>query len=624
MGFRASMRALQMIRGTERPGATTAAVCFFFILSVLFLMASASRLNAAPFVLVHDPGNARIAVVDDATMLQVGAIAQPCDVLDMIVDPGSQDLFVLESCSGVGSQVKRIDTFNATTEIVLPPSGQLGGHLFLFEGDVSYVPSVTTPEIPFDGTLYMPLLTDLGWRFYQGDELVVTNRPVTFTRSTLDIDILLPALGPNGTALWRESFQSSDVEVGDLGGVTSDALLHDPAQVHEGKMYFVGTSANGLTDSLVRVDVAASAPLPTLAQPFFGGERIRGFTLDPAHDRAYVLLALANTQRTQIVAVDISGPGFVFPPSSPIIAGGTPSHAAFIDGQVYYTSLAGRKLNAFDPTTQAVRTFTLGAWSAQGGGRIAAIDTVGCLNPDDRDCDGFLNVADFCPDKASTTNVDSDRDGLGDACDNCRLTKNKGQEDRDRDGVGDVCDNCASTANRDQKNSDPDAMGDACDPDDDNDGLLDGKDNCSVAPNPLQEDVDRDRIGNACDNCPFVRNPLQGPAPGVKVGFCVDERLLYDARLAGLDRVIAKYDGGRPWESFGHCVGSCPPEILDRVKEGTEMANESLDRCLENGVLTKDGVRTFLELFPGNSAKNLDSYMDLVIKPLGAKGATSR
>jgi hypothetical protein len=54
------------------------------------------------------------------------------------------------------------------------------------------------------------------------------------------------------------------------------------------------------------------------------------------------------------------------------------------------------------------------------------------------------------------------------------------------------------------------------------------------------------------------------------------------------------------------------------------MASENLGRCLENGVLTKQGVRTFLELFPGNTAKNLDSYMERVIEPLGAKGATMK
>ncbi len=263
-----------------------------------------------------------------------------------------------------------------------------------------------------------------------------------------------------------------------------------------------------------------------------------------------------------------------------------------------------------------MRTFTLGAWSGFGGGRIAEASQIGCLDPGDRDCDGFPDLIDFCPDKASATNVDIDADGIGDACDNCRLTKNANQLDGDRDGVGDVCDNCRTTANPNQKNSDPDAMGDACDADDDNDTILDSKDNCSTVSNRLQEDLDGDRVGDACDNCPSVRNPLQGPAPGVKIGFCVDERILYDSRLSGLDKVIAKFDGGRPWDSFGHCVGTCPPDVLEDIQEGTDMANRNLERCLVNGALTKDGVRTFLELFPGNSAKNLDSYMDLVIKPL--------
>ena len=624
MDFRATMNAIQSIRAIERPRETAAAACLFFLFSVLFLMANAARLHAAPFVLVHDPANARIAVVDDATMMLVGSIAQPCDVYDMIVHPASRALFVLESCSGGGSQVKRVDTFNGTSEIVLPSGSQGGGHLFLFEGDVAYAPSVTTPDPQFGGTLFIPLLTGSGWRFYQGDALTITNRPATFTRAALDIDVLLPAIGPNGRVMWAESFQRRDLSVSDLAGVTSDSMLHDPPQVHENALFMVGASTSGLTDSLVRFDVGASAPLPVVAQPFFGGERIRGFTLDRALNRAFVLLALTNTQRTQVVEVDISGPGFVLRPNAALVAGGTPTHAAFVDGQVYYSSLSGSKLNAFDPATRAVRTFALGTWAGFGGGRIVEVSQIGCLNPNDRDCDGYLNTGDFCPDKASATNLDSDGDGLGDACDNCRLTKNKSQADADKDGVGDVCDNCVTTANRSQTDSDGDRMGDSCDADDDNDGIPDVKDNCSTVANFSQDDVDGDRVGNACDNCPNVRNPLQGPAPGVKVGFCVDERIAYDGRLAGLDRVIAKFDGGRPWDSFGHCVGTCPPDVLDDVQEGTDMANRYLDRCLENGVLTTKGVRTFLDLFPGNSVKSLDSYMDLVINPLGAKGTAAR
>ncbi len=104
MDFRASMRAVQSIRVIGRGRGTAAALWFFLLLSIAFLMANASRLQAAPFVLVHDAGNSRISVVDDATMLQVDSIAQSCDVLDMIVHPTSQDLFVLESCSGASPQ----------------------------------------------------------------------------------------------------------------------------------------------------------------------------------------------------------------------------------------------------------------------------------------------------------------------------------------------------------------------------------------------------------------------------------------------------------------------------------------------------------------------------------------
>ncbi len=597
---------------------------FFLCLAIAIAMTIAGPLQAAPFVLVHDPGNARIAVVDDATMLQVDSIAQSCDVLDMIVHPASQDLFVLESCSGGAPQAKRVSHVNATTTIVRSNLGVGGGYLFLFEGEVFFAPDRTDPASNFAGTMSMPSLVGSGWRAHTGDALFVTNRPVTHTNAVGHPDIFIPAIGTNGPVLSFESFQTNDGPASGLGGIVSDGLMQDPPQRLGSTLVLIGDSASGTSDSLVRTDLNAAFPLPFVAQPFASGAPIRGLALDAANARVFALVARTNPSSTEIVEASIAGAGFAFAATTDIVPGGVPSRAAFIDGKLYYSSLAGGKLVSFDPATNAMRNFPLAVSSAQGAGRIAEMSQIGCLDPSDRDCDGFPNVGDFCPDKASTTNVDSDADGLGDACDNCRLTKNKNQADADKDGVGDVCDNCITTANPSQTDSDLDRVGDSCDADDDNDGVPDGKDNCVTVSNRTQDDVDGDRVGNACDNCPFVRNPLQGPAPGVAVGFCVDERLAYDARLAGLDRVIAKFDGGRPWESFGHCPGNCPPDVLEDVQEGTDMANRNLDRCLVNGVLTKTGVRTFLELFPGTSMSNLDSYMKLVIDPLGKKGAPAK
>lgn len=146
-------------------------------------------------------------------------------------------------------------------------------------------------------------------------------------------------------------------------------------------------------------------------------------------------------------------------------------------------------------------------------------------------------------------------------------------DDDDCDGIVDGDDLCPADADPDQLDNDGDGVGDACDPDDDDDGVLDGDDDCPLVPDPLQEDQDGDRSGDACDTCPFVYNPWQGPAPGVVVGFCVDERLLFDARFAGLAEVLV-YDFGLdgPWKSAIGCPGECDAEIEEWMTAGRDAA----------------------------------------------------
>ncbi len=574
----------------------------------------ATSVQAAPFVLAHDPGGGRIVVVDDATMQEVASLPQSCFVQDMIVHPSSQNLFVLESCAGGPVRVKEIDTFHGGEQILQSGLG-VGGFLFLFDGEVFFTPGATTPDPSFPGIMNMLSITGPGWRAYQGDALHITNRPVTLDFGP-NLDILIPGLRPvGGITMMMERFSASDTFASDLGGLASPGHTYDPPQLHDGAVYMIGDSANGRTDSLLRIDATGALPLPLHEQPFWAGEPIRGLAVDHAGDRAFVLLSLVNTQSTQIVEVDIGGPIPTFPGGpSDIVGGGVPTRSAWVDsGRLYYSSLSGAKLVSFDPTTKNVRTLPLTAASGVGGGRIVSVGEVGCLDPNDRDCDGFPDASDFCPDVASASNLDRDGDGLGDACDNCPLVASTNQDDGDGDGVGDLCDNCPSTPNADQRDTDLDGRGDACDGDDDGDGIPDGRDNCPRAPNRLQDDSDGDGVGNACDNCPLVPNPLQGPAPGVKLGFCVDERILYDARLAGFDRLLEKLDGGRPWDDFGHCPKDCPWEIRSELEHGYEMAKRHLDACVEGDRLTDEGVRRFLELFEDGDPKWIDAYMERVM-----------
>jgi hypothetical protein len=109
-------------------------------------------------------------------------------------------------------------------------------------------------------------------------------------------------------------------------------------------------------------------------------------------------------------------------------------------------------------------------------GKCVACDTVS-----DRDCDGWLNASDNCPDIKNPLQENPDGDARGTACDNCPLKKNDDQ--LNTDGAADG--------------------GDACDPDDDNDLCLD-----TVDLKPL---IDSTAVGwRVTDNCPDAARTVWG------------------------------------------------------------------------------------------------------------------
>ncbi len=126
----------------------------------------------------------------------------------------------------------------------------------------------------------------------------------------------------------------------------------------------------------------------------------------------------------------------------------------------------------------------------------------------DRDCDGFRNDYDNCPDtyNPEQSDMDSDGDGIPDACDKCEGFDDK--HDRDKDGVPDGCDKCEGFD--DKHDRDKDGVPDACDKcegfddnlDMDKDGVPDTCDNCPNIKNLDQKDWDEDGIGDVCDKCP--------------------------------------------------------------------------------------------------------------------------
>lgn len=162
-------------------------------------------------------------------------------------------------------------------------------------------------------------------------------------------------------------------------------------------------------------------------------------------------------------------------------------------------------------------------------------------------------------------------------------------DDDDCDGVENTADNCPVDYNPDQRDLDGDGLGDECDDDDDDDTIDDAVDNCPEIPNKQQSDLDGDRTGDACDICPFVYNPFQGPVVGLEIGFCVDERMLFDARFAGLAEVLV-YDWGLdgPWNDFTGCPGDCDPLAETWLVEGREAASWYLEQHWDGDGFTYD------------------------------------
>ncbi|MEN9798820.1 MAG: Bacillolysin precursor [Pseudomonadota bacterium] len=91
--------------------------------------------------------------------------------------------------------------------------------------------------------------------------------------------------------------------------------------------------------------------------------------------------------------------------------------------------------------------------------------------------------------------------GLGNGDLDCDgLEDGVADSDRDADDVADARDNCPEVRNALQGDLDGDGKGDACDRDKDGDVFPNTGDNCPRVHNPLQQDSDGDGRGDACDD----------------------------------------------------------------------------------------------------------------------------
>lgn len=238
---------------------------------------------------------------------------------------------------------------------------------------------------------------------------------------------------------------------------------------------------------------------------------------------------------------------------------------------------------------------------------IAIVSDIGCLSPDDRDCDGVLNANDNCPDLANPDQANSDNDDYGDICDNCPEDMNPSQNDTDADGVGDTCDNCDRHYNRDQKDNDNDGIGDVCE-DDDGDGVPNADDNCPVVYNPKQEDLDGDLVGDVCDPCPLIAHRL-GVVPAYG---CVDERIIFAIRLTALLEIMEALEIKEPLPSPPWKLTKDDPWELKYYKSSLMEGKIFVYFLLKDGVETLNVWKAafdFLTEIPAGKKEVID-YLD--------------
>jgi hypothetical protein len=494
------------------------------VISSLAILLVPDVAGAAPFVLVRGDGvdANRIAAYDLATLDLVTEFAAPsgCVFTHHDVDPNDPVMVTTMRC-GSG------------------PSARTDAHLWnTFDGTSTLLRSGTSTAVSLDpdnGRIFIDGEAGTGWYLHNG---------MLRSASPDDPMVRRPAMNRYGSLFWptvdASTYFTELKFYDDALRTTSTLAAFQHSRPAPGHAYvspsdrYVYFGRFDLHPTVVGPDVLHRYDLQTgtldgvdFVRDPGNYQRIEGFDVTADGRTAYVaFLPGSHCDDTEIHRIDLLTMTDL---ETTIPQVGCIDHFAVASNRDFVVARYQGHLTVVQEPQVAIDIATDVEYIAA----IELTDDLGCFSADDDDCDGVENPNDNCP-----------------------FDYNPDQDDLDVDGIGDVCDD-----------------------DDDDDTIPDAVDNCPEIPNKLQMDQDGDHSGDACDVCPSVYNPFQGPVVDLDFGFCVDERLLFDARFAGLAETLV-YDWGidGPWNDALGCPGDCDPLAESWLVEGREAANWYLEQ----------------------------------------------
>ncbi len=500
---------------------------------------------AGPYVIAPNTDPA-IEVIDEAIETSIATLPQSCGIQDSRQHSDGR-IFLLSNCGRESS----------VTHWTVSEFDPIGGGLRIINDTIQ-----TTPIEPID-TL----------EFFSEDELYL---PLPYPMDAIAVDIATGTtriepgnfdqtqLVPSG-AMYRARHGVFKHVGGSAVGVPVTPVITNVFDFHvdDTETYVYTLSKIGATDlmRLSRIEIATgtmdSLDLDTFAfdlEVDGGRAFVGGFFPKPPAPGAFA------GNECSLQEIDLLAPTMTLIRD---VYGNFPCwnlKAAGSDG-IYLGGLD--QLHRFDRAAGTFSDMGVATWT-----RLHTVDAVGCLTPDDRDCDGIENIPDNCPD-----------------------TYNPSQDDLDGDGIGDVCDE-----------------------DLDGDTVPNTADNCPFASNQNQADADGDHVGDACDNCPGIHNPNQGSVPGKAPHLCPDLKYVLDVRWEALAFELEQQGMNGPWDPWAaSCVYGCDADSEAWYLDGLAIVDEWILTEWDGTQVTRDDALSILMWTGDTPFADADAFLSSTV-----------